>query len=72
MSAFAVTGPEGTVEMAPISAMVLVQEGEEEPQPTEPITVEPRPVGFDPMPLVISLAVAVVVIIAFVLLKKKK
>ena len=63
---------EGTVEVAPISAMVLVQEAEEEPQPTEPITVEPMPVGFNPMPLILAALAAAVAIIAFVLLKKKK
>ena len=63
---------EGTVEVAPISAMVLVQEGEAEPQPEEPGTPEPMPVGFDPMPLIIAAVIAAAAAIAFVLLKKKK
>ena len=63
---------EGTVEVAPISAMVLVREGEEEVQPTEPGNVEPMPVGFDPMPIIIAAAIAVIAAAAFLLLKKKK
>ncbi len=63
---------EGTVEVAPISAMVLVREGEAEPQPTEPGNVEPMPVGFDPMPIIIGAAIAVIAAAAFLLLKKKK
>ena len=63
---------EGTVEVAPISAMVLVQEGEAESQPEEPGTPEPMPVGFDPMPLIIAAVIAAAAAIAFVLLKKKK
>ena len=63
---------EGTVEVAPISAMVLVLEGEAEPQPTEPGNVEPMPVGFDPMPIIIGAAIAVIAAVAFLLLKKKK
>ena len=62
----------GTVEVAPISAMVLVQEGEAEPQAEEPGTPEPMPVGFDPMPLIIAAVIAAAAAIAFVLLKKKK
>jgi len=62
---------EGTVDVAPISAMVLVQEAEVEPQPTEPVVAEPVEKG-NMTPIVVSLAVAVVVIAAFVLLKKKK
>ena len=37
---------EGTVEVAPISAMVLVLEGEA-PQPTEPVVADPVPKGND-------------------------
>ena len=63
---------EGTVEVAPISAMVLGREGEKEVQPTEPGNVEPMPVGFDPMPIIIGAAIAVIAAAAFLLLKKKK
>ena len=38
---------EGTVEVAPISAMVLVQEGEEPVAPTEPVVADPVPKGND-------------------------
>ena len=62
---------EGTVEVTPISAMVLVQEGES-PKPTEPIVADPVPKGNDSF----WLACAAIGLIAaagiFVLLKKKK
>ena len=38
---------EGTVEVAPISAMVLVQEGERDVAPTEPVVADPVPKGND-------------------------
>jgi len=61
---------EGTVEVTPISAMVLVQEGES-PKPTEPGQVEPIPVGVNPMPMIAAIIAATAVIV-LVLLKKKK
>ena len=61
---------EGAVEVSPISAMVLVQEGEN-PKPTEPGQVEPMPVGVNPMPIVAAVVAAAAVIV-LVLLKKKK
>ena len=61
---------EGTVEVTPISAMVLVQEGEK-PQPTEPGQVEPMPVGVNPMPI-LAAVIAAAAAIVLVLLKKKK
>ncbi len=65
---------EGTVEVAAISAMVLVQEGETpaETQPTEPVVAEPIPKGIDPMPIIVCAVIAVIAIAAVVLLKKKK
>ena len=62
---------EGTVEVAPISAMVLVQEGEAEPQPTEPVAAEPVPKG-NLTPVIIGAVIAVIAIAAVLLLKKKK
>ena len=61
---------EGTVEVTPISAMVLVREGEK-PQPTEPGQVEPMPVGVNPMPI-LAAVIAAAAVIVLVLLKKKK
>ena len=61
---------EGTVEVTPISAMVLVQEGES-PKPTEPGQVEPMPVGVNPMPI-LAAVIAAAAVIVLVLLKKKK
>ena len=63
---------EGTVEVAPISAMVLVREPETPVAPTEPVTAEPVPKGNDTF----WLACAAIGLIAaagiFLLLKKKK
>ena len=61
---------EGAVEVAPISAMVLVQQAEE-PAPSEPADVEPMPVGVNPMPMIAAGIAAVAAIIA-ALSKKKK
>ena len=61
---------EGTVEVSPISAMVLVQEGES-PKPTEPGQVEPMPVGVNPMPVIAAIIAAVAAIIVALSRKKK-
>ena len=61
---------EGTVEVPPISAMVLLQEGES-PKPTQPGQVEPMPVGVNPMPI-LAAVIAAAAVIVLVLLKKKK
>ena len=50
---------EGTVEVAPISAMVLVQEGERDVAPTEPVVADPVPKGNDSLWIV---CVAIVLI----------
>ncbi|MBR5294219.1 MAG: type I pullulanase [Oscillospiraceae bacterium] len=60
---------EGTVEVQPISAMVLVQEGEEPEAPTEPAAADPvRKGGFDWSVLFVP---AVLAVICFVLFRKK-
>ena len=63
---------EGTVEVAPISAMVLVKPGEEPVAPTEPVVADPVPKGNDNL----WLACAAIGLIACagcgVLLKRKK
>ena len=62
---------EGTVEVAPISAMALVLEGEEPVAPTEPGEVESMPVGINPMPFVAAGIAALAAILAAVMRKKK-
>ena len=63
---------EDTVEVQPISAMVLVQEPEAPVAPTEPVAADPVPKGNDTL----WLACAAIGLIAaagiFVLLRKKK
>ena len=61
---------EGTVEVTPISAMVLVREGES-PKPTEPGQVEPMPVGVNPMPMIAAVIAAVAAIVVALSRKKK-
>ena len=61
---------EGTVEVAPISAMVLVKPGEE-PVPTEPVQPEPMPVGVNPMPMIAAGIAALAAIVAGLGKKKK-
>ena len=62
---------EGTVEVAPISAMALVLEGEEAVAPTEPVVSEPVPKGINPMPFVAAGIAALAAILAAVMRKKK-
>ena len=62
----------GTVEVQPISAMVLVQAGEETPEATEPVAAEPVEKGNDSMVYFLAAALAAAAVIAFVLVKKKK
>ena len=54
-----------------ISAMVLVQEGEEEPRPTEPVAAEPVEKG-NLTPMIVGAVLAAIAIAAFIFLKKKK
>ena len=63
---------EGTVEVAPISAMVLVQEGEAEPQAEEPVVSDPVPKGNDTLWLLIAAVGLIVGIGAGVIWKKKR
>ena len=61
---------EGTVEVQPISAMVLVREGQEPVAPTEPAAADPvRKGGFDWSVLFVP---AVLAVICFVLFRKKR
>jgi pullulanase len=61
---------EGTVEVQPISAMVLVREGEEPVAPTEPAAADPVPKGGFPWS---ALSVpAVLAVICFVLFRKNR
>ncbi len=64
---------EGAVEVAPISACVLVQAPAEE-APTEPAeepTAEPVPTGFDPIPLILIAISAVGLVAAAIYFKKE-
>ena len=63
---------EGTVEVAPISAMVLVQAAQTEPQPTEPVTAEPAPKGNDTFWLACAAIGLIAGIGCGVIWKKKK
>ena len=63
---------EGTVEVAPISAMVLVSGSEEPVAPTEPVVSEPVPKGNDSMWIVCAAVVLIVAVGCGFLFRKKK
>ena len=63
---------EGSVEVAPISAMVLVLEGEEPAAPTEPVVSEPVPKGSDSLWIVFAAVVLIALIGCGILFRKKK
>ena len=63
---------EGTVEVAPISAMVLVQEAEKPVVPTEPVAAEPVPKGNDSMWIVCAVVILIALIGCGILFRKKK
>ena len=63
---------EGTVEVAPISAMVLVQPGEEPVSPTEPVAADPVPKGNDNLWLACAAIALICGAGCGVLLKRKK
>ena len=63
---------EGTVEVAPISAMVLVQPGEEPVAPTEPVAADPVPKGNDNLWLACAAIGLICGAGCGVLLKRKK
>jgi len=63
---------EGTVEVAPISAMVLVREAEEPVTPSEPVAAEPVKKGNDTLWLACAAIGLICAAGIFVLLKKKK
>ena len=65
---------EGAVEVDAISACVLVQAAAEEApatEPTEPVTAEPMPTGFDPVPLILIAISAAGMVAAAVFFKKE-
>ncbi len=63
---------EGTVEVAPISAMALVLEGEEPVAPTEPVVSESVPKGNDSLWIVCAIVGLIAVIGCGILWKKKR